>query len=219
VAARSAILLTILSLTGVGCVPLPAARADGIEAAALRSLAELEPQFQDFIATPIAGTGPAQSLDNLEQEIGRLLELRLVYLEQLVKHSGSRYGLLGLVRVAEMHLDLAARARALPAPTNATPDNVSAFFEIVEVYAFPLEETGLTILEQVDKVGASVDPQSPWLLRARLYLGLHAGDRFPRYRRDSLWLRREVVRELRFSPPHSLLDEGRLAPRAARLLP
>lgn len=216
---RYTISLVFLALMAQGCVPLPTTRIDAQEVAALNSLAELEPQFQDFVGTSIEGSGPAQSLDNLEHEIGRLLDLRLDYLERLVQHSGSRYGLLGLVRVAEMHLDLAARARALPPPVNATADNVAAFYEIVEVYAVPLEDTGLSILEQVDKVGASVDPNSPWLLRARLYLGLHAGDRYPRHRRDLPWLRREVTRELRFSPPRSLLDEERLAPRAARLLP
>jgi len=219
VTVRALISVAFLAVLGQGCVPIRAPGVDASEAAALRALAELEPRFQDFVNTSLEGQGPAQSLDKLELEIGRLLDLRLIYLERLVQHSGSRFGLLGLVRVAELHLDLAARARSLPPPAAATQDNVMAFFEIVEVYATPLEETGLSILEQIDTVGATVDPGSPWLSRTRLYLGLHAGDRYPRYHRDLPWLRREVERELRFSPPSALLNAETLAPRAARLLP
>ncbi|MBN2361281.1 MAG: hypothetical protein JXR83_17640 [Deltaproteobacteria bacterium] len=211
---------TMPALTGLillGCISLHVAPADAIDDTALGALAELEPSFQAFVNTPLAGANPAQSLDNLEREMARLLELRDRYVDQLARFSSTHFAWLIMLRIAEMHLDLAARARALPAPVDATADNRAAYFEITEVYAVPLEDVGLNVLRQIEAVGGALDPQSPWVQRARFYLGLHAGDEYPGLRRDLQQLRADVTREPRFGPPRSLLDPGRLAPRAARL--
>jgi len=201
----------------LGCFSLHVAPIDAVDDSALGALADLEPAFQAYINTPLSGASPAQSLDNLEAEMVRLIDLRDRYVDLLTRYSSTPYAWLIMLRIAEMHLDLAARARALPAPPDATADNRAAFFEITEVYAVPLEEVGLNVLRQIDAVGGSLDPQSPWVLRARFYLGLHAADEYPDHRRDLQQLRVDLAREPRFSPPHSLLDPGRLAPRAARL--
>lgn len=214
---RAITMPALTALIAIGCFSLRVAPIDAADDTALGALAELEPSFQAYVNTPLAGATPAQSLDNIESEMVRLLDLRDRYVDLLARYSSTPYAWLIMLRIAEMHLDLAARARAIPAPVDATADNRAAFFEITEVYAVPLEEVGLNVLRQIDAVGGSLDPQSPWVLRARFYLGLHDSDEYPDHRRDLEQLRADIGREPRFAPPRSLLDPGRLAPRAARL--
>ncbi|MFH1811242.1 MAG: hypothetical protein ABIJ09_21060 [Pseudomonadota bacterium] len=210
----------MLALTVMACTPAQArGLATPVDLETYAELVDLEPHFQAFIGTPIVARSPARCLDNLENEMLRMVDLRDRYLEVLLTHPRNAYSALALVRVAELHLDLAARARALPAPLDASADEATAFYEITEVYAVPLERAGLSLIEQVDKLGFYEPLAAPWVDRARLYLALHAAADHPSHVRVVRALKRRVALEPRFAPPSTLLDGDRLAPRAARLLP
>ncbi len=211
---------TTLALGLVACTPAQATGlATPIENATFEALIALEPGFQDFVNTEIQVSSPAASLDGLEQQIDHLVRLRDDYLGVILAYPRNGYSALALVRVAELHLDLAARARALPPPEDATADNARAFYEITEVYAVPLEEAGLMLLRQVERASFHQVMAEPWVERAQLYLLLHDPQLGPRDHRRTASLRRRALADPRFGPPRRLLDTGKLLPRAARLLP
>ena len=101
-------------------------------------------------ATPKAtGFGAKHLSASLEKSHRTLLSLRLAYLDALSAAKASTpVQVLLLVRIAELHLDFAARIRRLGYPPGATQKQQAQFDKELSRRASPLEAAGLGVLEQ-----------------------------------------------------------------------
>lgn len=178
-----------------------------------RRLRSLEPGFQEFVAVRL------RAEDDIEPAIARLESLRLEYLDALGASTTEQERLLGLLRIAEAHLDVSARIRRIPYPGGLVLDDDArqTFDRRLSARALPLEATGLSLLEQLVVHAESAGLDGRFVHRARLYLRLH------RLSTSDAALDDSDVRVLRmeltassFRAPRTLLDAGRIGQRAAR---
>ncbi len=175
-----------------------------------RRLLGLERAFFAFANTRL------RSLDDVEAATAVLEDLRLDYVDVLSgPQAAERDRLLALLRLAELHLDLAARIRRVPYVDGADDDAKRRFDIALSGLALPLEATGLGMLDQLVARAARGGVEGRFVARARLYQRLHAHSATALDDGDRAALGGELVAQT-FRAPRSLLEAGRLGQRAAR---
>lgn len=175
-----------------------------------RRLLGLERAFFAFANTRL------RSLDDVEAATAVLEDLRLDYVDVLAgPQAAERDRLLALLRLAELHLDLAARVRRVPYVDGDDDDAKRRFDTTLSGLALPLEATGLGMLDQLVARAARGGVEGRFVARARLYQRLHAHSAAALDDGDRAALTGELVAQT-FRAPRSLLEAGRLSQRAAR---
>lgn len=211
--------LVVVALGATGCAHDRAASKTKPPSARLLLL--LERDFAGFIATPLDRDDEGRALDaeaallRTDRALASLERLRLRYLDLLRDDVEERARITALVRLGELHLDLGARIRRLPYPTEATRDQKIAFDARLSRIALPLEATGLGILEQAKDFARRVGVSGRMVNRADLYLALHR-DRAPLDDAKLSVLESELASGRSFPAPRRLLEGGRIGQRAAR---
>lgn len=197
------LLLLLTIAVGASCAhPSATAQRDA------RRLRSLEPAFQEFVAVRLA------SVDDVEPAIARLEGLRLEYLDALAASGTEQERMLGLLRIAEAHLDVSARIRRIPYPDGLVDDAGRRDFDrTLSSRALPLEATGLSLLEQLVRHADTAGFDGRFVQRARLYLRLHTDAALAEGDLDILRLE---LTASSYRAPRSLLDAGRIGQRAAR---
>jgi len=213
-----AMFASVLLFTLVGCAHQTPSTSKAPHA---RHLLLLERDFAAFTAKRLdvdddgRALDSAGALDRADRALASLERLRLRYLDLLRDDVEAKTRVTALVRLGELHLDLGARVRRLPYPTDSTREEKLAFDARLSRRALPLEATGLGVLEQALHMAAHAGLEGRMVTRARLYLALH---------RDRAQLDDKLVRALgdelhggrTFPAPRRLLEGGRIGQRAAR---
>jgi hypothetical protein len=155
-----------------------------------------------------------------ERAIARLESIRLEWLLLLgdgaarVSSPKSEHdGPLALLRLAELHLDLAARIRRIPYPAGVDGADRAAFDAALSRLALPLEATGQGVLAQITDRAARTGADGRFVRRARLYQRLHAGHALSDA--DLRLVGSELVAST-YRAPSTLLQAGRIGQRASR---
>jgi hypothetical protein len=202
-----ALLVVVGALGPAACVhPAATPTPDATE----RRLRALDVRFGSFVAERLG------SLHDIEPAVAELEALRLDWLDELGDLDAvveERPRLLVLVRLAEMHLDLAARIRRVPYAPGLDDDGRAAFDAALSREALPLEAIGQGILAQVVHRATRADVDGRFVRRARLYQRLHAGRALDDA--DLAALRTELVATT-FRAPSTLLQAERIGQRASR---
>jgi hypothetical protein len=157
---------------------------------------------------------PLRTFAEAEQALSELEAQRLKHAAALAATIDDERASLLLMRIAEMHLVIAARMRRLPYPVTPAWDTSAgslrqAFDRELAQLALPLEATGMGI---VDRMAARTD-NSRFVHRARLYQRLH--HRLPLTVVELNTLRMERM-SLVYAAPQTLLETGRIGQRSAR---
>ncbi len=175
-----------------------------------RELASLERKFAAFTATRL------QRLADIEAALAWLEEDRVAWLDFLVHAQGAAASTersLALLRLAELHLDLAARIRRVPYPPAASDRERSEFDATLSRHALALEATGQGILAQLIDTSVRERLDGRFVRRARVYLRLQRSR--PLGPSDVQLVERELTAAT-FRAPTTLLQVGRIGQRAAR---
>jgi hypothetical protein len=174
----------------------------------------LESSFVAFTAVRL------DDLEDAERAIARLESIRLEWLLLLgdgaarVSSPKSEHdGQLALLRLAELHLDLAARIRRIPYPAGVDGADRAAFDAALSRLALPLEATGQGVLAQITDRAARTGADGRFVRRARLYQRLHAGHALSDA--DLRLVGSELVAST-YRAPSTLLQAGRIGQRASR---
>ncbi len=208
-----------LAASTVGCAHdrhVATSSADTTE----RRLLVLESEFADFVAARLdrdedgSRAAPLKMLAAVELQTARLESLRLRYLDVIEEASTHRQRLIAMVRIAELHLDLASRVRRLPYPADLDRSQRGAWDDDLSRRALPLEAVGLGVLEQVNEYADHRSLDGRFIRRARVYLALHASRRLGD--EELAALRLELAARGPFGPAPRLLSAGRVGQRAAR---
>ncbi|MCP4504256.1 MAG: hypothetical protein GY822_30415 [Deltaproteobacteria bacterium] len=141
----SAALLLLLSLGVFGCQHAPQRRGS---ASAEQRLVSLEQSFSRFVSASLEDSD-LPVLGRFEVQRKKLERLRMRYLDVVRDAQGERVRIAAMVRVAELHLDLAARVRRIPYETNASQAHHTELDAQLSRWALPLEATGIGILHQI----------------------------------------------------------------------
>jgi hypothetical protein len=194
----------LLALVLAGCVHPPSPPA------AARELHALDARFVAFTATRL------NDLDDAEDAIARLEAIRLDWLAVIGRVTGpdaEHDRSIALVRLAELHLDLAARIRRIPYATGSDAGGRAAFDAALSRLALPLEATGHGVLAQVVDRAERQRLDGRFVRRARLYLRLHNGIALAH---DDVVVLQEELAATTFRAPSTLLQAGRVGQRASR---
>lgn len=218
--AAVAVITLGLGALGLGGCAHRAAQKGPSEDQLERRLLVLESEFADFVAVRLdrdgdgERAGTPEMIANVELETAALEGLRLRYLDVIEQAGLHRPRVIAMVRLAELHLDLASRTRRLPYPPDATPVEKKAWDERLSRLALPLEAVGLGVLEQVDEYAEHRELDGRFIRRARVYLALHTSR--PLGRDEIATLNRELLARGPYGGPRRLLEAGRVGQRAAR---
>jgi hypothetical protein len=180
----------------------------------------LEDEFARFTAVDLsvddAGVPRAaeDAVAALERSVAELQRLRLRYLALVDRGADERQTTLILLRIAELHLDLAARGRRLPYPVEATEPEQRSFDARLGRIVSPLEAAGFGVLEQIARYHDDRGSLTTTVRRARLYLALHRDAAIDD--QSAAQLRLELRGVGAFDAPRRLLEAGRLGRRASR---
>jgi|GEM_PF-1107508 len=230
--ARSPLLMILLLAPAVlagGCQHATSTQRS--RATAQQRVQHLESSFQKFISVRFDDDNRRlRSVQGAyEVERKKLERLRMRYLDVVRDARDERVQLLAMMRVAEMHLDLAARVRRIPYPS--TSSDKGAFDDQLSRWALPLEAVGMGILHQMAPTSAvATRPSSSTpkrtlhalptardlRQRATLYLAMHE-ERRPLTTGERNDVRAIAAQRSRFAPPSRLVGVGRLGQRSARL--
>ena len=154
----------------------------------------------------------------IEAERAKLQSLRLRYLRVLSEGSSDALRARAMVRIAELHLDLAARIRRAEYPKDKGSESKAEFDGLLAQKAAPLEAVGLGVLRQLQHDIAHRESTAAYLKRASLYLVLHQNDA-PLTALDRASLQKELRDRGPGAAPLRLLSRGRLGLRSARARP
>jgi hypothetical protein len=184
--------------------PTPTSRAPA------REVRVLDASFAAFTAAHLDDVGDA------ENAIARLESIRIDWLlvvgdGALAVRESDRQ--LALLRLAELHLDLAARIRRIPYPAGVDDGDRAAFDARLSSLALPLEATGLGVLAQITDRAARTGDDGRFVRRARLYQRLHGGRSLSD---DDVRLLTAELTAPTFRAPSTLLQAGRIGQRASR---
>ncbi|MBM4283154.1 MAG: hypothetical protein FJ137_21205 [Deltaproteobacteria bacterium] len=155
-------------------------------------------------------------LEAVEQAVARLEAIRLDWLDVVGRADGpraSRDRLLALLRLAELHLDLAARVRRVPYPVGTDDAGRGAFDAELSRIALPLEATGQGMLAQALARAARDGVDGRFVRRARLYQRLHGGRPIDD---DDVRALHDELAATTFRAPATLLQVDRVGQRASR---
>lgn len=199
-------LLGLVVSDGLGC----ATAAPTQSSKDIRRLLSLERSFYGFVAVKL------QDLQQVEEATARLEELRLDYLHALSEpSSGERDRLWAMLRLAELHLDLAARIRRVPYGSG-DPFTRADFDATLSQRALPQEATGQGILRQILQRAERSGVYGRFVARARLYLHLHPQEGATALSATDIGVLQQELVASTFRAPRSLLEAGRVGQRAAR---
>lgn len=188
---------------------------------AARHLLVLERDFARFTGTALDVDDDGRPLDaeaallRTDRALADLERLRLRYLDLLRDDVPAETRVRALVRLGELHLDLGARVRRLPYPSEVARADKVAFDARLSRLALPLEATGLGMLDQALVLATKEGVTGRMVARARLYLALHR-DRAPLDDAQIATLESELTSGRTFPAPRRLLEGGRIGQRAAR---
>jgi hypothetical protein len=176
----------------------------------VRELRVLDASFASFTAGRLYG------VDDAEAAVARLESIRLDWLAVVGAGDGVARGderTLALLRLAELHLDLAARIRRIPYPAGVDDDERRAFDATLSRLALPLEATGQGVLAQITDRAARGGGDGRFVRRARLYQRLHGGHPLGA---DDVRVLTAELEATTFRAPTTLLQAGRIGQRASR---
>jgi hypothetical protein len=183
----------------------------------VRELRVLDASFASFTA------GRLHGVDDAETAVARLESIRLDWLAVLGADDGvargddgvarGDEGTLALLRLAELHLDLAARIRRIPYPAGVDDNERRAFDAMLSRLALPLEATGQGVLAQITARAARGGGDGRFVRRARLYQRLHGGHPLGA---DDVRVLTAELEATTFRAPTTLLQAGRIGQRASR---
>jgi hypothetical protein len=199
------VVAVLVPLTAVACAH-PASGPPQTDGAG-RRLRALDARFVAFTAQRL------DDIHDVEPAIVELESLRLEWLDVLgaVEDEGTR--LLVLLRLGELHLDLAARVRRVPYAPGLDDAGRAGVDATLSAWALPLEATGHGIVAQVVARAHRARLDGRFVRRARLYQRLHAGQHLDD---DDLRVLRSELAAVAFRAPGTLLQAGRIGQRAAR---
>ncbi len=189
--------------------------------AAKHKVLVLEDRFSRFVSAPLdrdEDGAPLAERDvfvRIEEATNRLQGLRLSYLDVVQDADRPQERVLALVRLGELHLDLASRIRRVPYPRDASATERAAFDRALSRRAVALEATGLGVLTQLVHYAGRMSYEDRFVRRARAYLALHSGDRLDENMVATV--RQELLQATMFPAPRRLLEPMRVGQRAARL--
>lgn len=208
----------LVALLGLGCAhPSSSSQA----APHARHLLNLERDFAVFTGERLDVDDDGRPLDSAgalskaDRALASLEQLRVRYLDLLRDDVEPKTRVTALVRLGELHLDLGARVRRLPYPTEASRDEKLRFDARLSRLALPLEATGLGVLDQALHMAAQTRVEGRMVDRARIYIALHR-DRTPLDDTLVRALGEELHGAHTFPAPRRLLEGGRIGQRAAR---
>jgi len=217
--ARSVVVVAALvAALGASCAH-DVARTSTPDAA--RHLLVLERDFARFTGTALDHDDDGRALDaeaallRTDRALADLERLRLRYLDLLRDDVSAETRVKALVRLGELHLDLGARVRRLPYPTEVARSEKVAFDARLSRQALPLEATGLGMLDHALVLAKKEGVTGRMVARAQLYLALHR-DRAPLDDAQVATLETELLSGRTFPAPRRLLEGGRIGQRAAR---
>lgn len=217
---HSLLVVFLVALATVG-----AARPLAVSAAPAspdRVILSLEHDFARFVGhrldvslddVPMRGESALVEVDRAERWLERL---RLRYISLLVGDRTLEIRHLVLLRLAELHLDLAARVRRIPAAEGLDDVEQQRWSQRLVQRAVPLEGIGLGMLDQIARLPAGASSVERFRARAHLYTVLHGGDGSPLGPTEVATLRQELVRDGMFPAPRRLLEGRQVGRRAAR---
>ncbi len=194
--------VAVMVAVTVGCAHAPSPQQKDV-----RRLRALEMSFHDFTGAKL------KSISDIEPQTARLEALRLDYLDALAETTGEGESVLALLRLAELHLDLAARIRRVPYPKELPQARRGAYDAMLSSRALPLEATGMSLLDSVIERGSELEAEGRFIARTRLYQRLAKGEALTD---DDIELLRQELSAQTYRAPRTLLDTGRLGQRAAR---
>lgn len=182
----------------------------------------LEHEFARFVGhrldvsadgVPLRGESALVELDRAE----RWLEtLRLRYVRLLVGAPTLEIRHLVLLRLAELHLDLAARIRRIPTAEDRDDGELQRWSLRLAQRAAPLEGIGFGMLDQIAQLPAGVPSVERFRARAHLYAVLHSEVDGTLGPAEVATLRQELTRDGLYPAPRRLLEGHQVGRRAAR---
>lgn len=187
-----------------------------------RVVLSLEHDFARFVGhrldvsvdgTSLRGESALVEIDRAERWLERL---RLRYIRLLAGDRTPELRHLVLLRLAELHLDLAARVRRVPAAEGSDDVELQRWTRRLAQRAVPLEGIGLGMLDQIARLPAGASSVARFRARARLYTLLHGGDEAPLGPAEVATLRQELARDGLYPAPRRLLEGRQVGRRAAR---
>ena len=195
------------------------------DAQSLARLDSYELSFASFISSDLNVDEVGQRRDPMvaiDQEHAKLQGLRLRYLRLLSANASPEVRAKTMMRIAELHLDLAARIRKASYPPELNLEERQLFEAQLSRVAAPLEATGAGVLQQMQSDLTLTQKNARFLERSSLYLSLHSLDEGAQKRLGAIQraiLQRELdSRAMPYAAPSRLLSRGRIGSRSARVV-
>ncbi|MFZ9886732.1 MAG: hypothetical protein ACO3JL_04440 [Myxococcota bacterium] len=218
----SPVLLFSCLVVAASSTQTPAVAAPGVSTTAYRAILVLEEDFARFIAhrldlsadgLPLRGEAAFVEVERAERT---LEHLRLRYVALLTGDPNEEIRHLVLLRLAELHLDLGARIRRIPAPQSDVEGEGQRWAKRLTQRAVPLEGVGVGMLEQIARLPEGTASVQRFRNRAQLYAVLHAAEDGVLGPAQVATLRLELARDATYPAPRRLLEVRQVGRRAAR---
>ncbi len=155
-----------------------------LEAAAAAAFAQVEPDYQSFMALNLTGN-ERELADKLAKKTKSVDELQKRYTQVLGIGQGD-YGIASLYRIGTVYQNLAQQIFQVPCPRRFDDDQCAMFQSELQTRAFPLEEKAVEAFDKALNKAYELGIYNDWLAKTQEAMKTYEPQRFPEIREYSL---------------------------------